>query len=166
MTNPYAPPQTAVLDIVDVREGVVPADRVTRLGASILDGLIAAAMVLIPFFVGAVLAPYIMGRTERTELAVIPACALGGCGLIAWIWKTYQGVAQNGQSIAKKMLGIKVVRRDGSPASVGRIFWLRNVVNSLLGMIPLYGFVDALFIFADSRECLHDKLADTKVIKA
>ena len=36
-----------------------------------------------------------------------------------------------GQSIAKKMLGIKVVRTDGSPVSLGRLIWLRNVVNGL-----------------------------------
>jgi uncharacterized RDD family membrane protein YckC len=64
------------------------------------------------------------------------------------------------------MLGIKVVRTDGSPASVGRIFWLRNVVNGLIGIVPLYGLVDVLFIFSESRQCLHDKIADTAVVKA
>jgi uncharacterized RDD family membrane protein YckC len=75
-------------------------------------------------------------------------------------------VSQNGQSIAKKVLGIKVVRADGSYATLSRIFWLRNVVNGLLGIVPLYGIVDALFIFAEQRQCLHDKLADTIVVKA
>jgi uncharacterized RDD family membrane protein YckC len=64
------------------------------------------------------------------------------------------------------MLGIKVVRTDGSPASLGRIFWLRNVVNGLMGLLPLYQFIDWLFIFGESRQCLHDKLADTMVVKA
>ena len=72
----------------------------------------------------------------------------------------------NGQSIGKKLLGIKVVRTDGSPASLGRLIWLRNVVNGLIGIIPLYGIIDALFIFGESRQCLHDKIADTIVIKA
>ena len=40
------------------------------------------------------------------------------------------------------------------------------VVNGLLGIIPLYGLIDPLFIFSESRQCLHDKLADTIVIKA
>ena len=90
-------------------------------------------------------------------------------GLIAWCWLTIKYVARNGQSIAKKLLHIKVVRRDGSRASVSRIFWLRNVVNTLIGMVPLLGIlytiVDALFIFAESRQCLHDKIADTIVVK-
>jgi hypothetical protein len=33
-------------------------------------------------------------------------------------------------------------------------------------MIPLFGIIDALFIFGDARQCLHDKIADTIVIKA
>jgi uncharacterized RDD family membrane protein YckC len=87
-----------------------------------------------------------------------------GCG--AWIWLNVLYVSRNGQSIAKKMLGIKVVRSDGSRASLGRIFWLRNVVNGLIGIIPPYGIVDILFIFSETRQCLHDKLADTVVVKA
>jgi uncharacterized RDD family membrane protein YckC len=75
-------------------------------------------------------------------------------------------VSRNGQSIGKKLLGIKVVRSDGSKASLGRIFLLRNVVNTLLGIIPLYGLVDALLIFGEARQCVHDKIADTIVIKA
>jgi len=58
------------------------------------------------------------------------------------------------------------VHSDGSRASLGRIIVLRNVLNSLLGIIPLYGFVDALLIFGDKRQCVHDKIADTIVIKA
>ena len=72
----------------------------------------------------------------------------------------------NGRSIAKKILTIKVVRSDGSPASLGRLIWLRNVVNWLISIIPLYGLIDSLFIFGESRQCLHDKIADTIVVKA
>jgi len=72
----------------------------------------------------------------------------------------------NGQTIGKKWLKIKVVRADGSPASLGRIFWLRNFVNGFLSLIPLYGIIDSLFIFSESRQCLHDKIADTIVVNA
>ena len=76
-------------------------------------------------------------------------------------------MSRNGQSIAKKWLDIKVVRTDGSPASLGRIFWLRNVVNGLINqLVPFYGLVDALLIFSDSRQCVHDKIADTIVVVA
>jgi len=60
---------------------------------------------------------------------------------------------------------------DGSDAGLARIFWMRNVVGIfLIGMIPVvgsfYGLIDPLFIFGDERRCLHDMIADTKVIEA
>jgi uncharacterized RDD family membrane protein YckC len=75
-------------------------------------------------------------------------------------------VRRNGQSIGKKLLNIKVVRTDGGPITLGRLFWLRNVVNGLISVVPLYGLIDVLFIFGENRQCLHDKLADSVVIKA
>ena len=87
-------------------------------------------------------------------------------GFAVWAWLNIRYVLQNGQSIGKKMLNIKVVMSDGSKASLGRIFWVRNVVNGLLSIVPLYGLIDVLFIFGMQRQCLHDKIADTIVVKA
>jgi uncharacterized RDD family membrane protein YckC len=87
-------------------------------------------------------------------------------GFVAWAWITLLLVARYGQTIAKRLLEIRVVRSDGSQASLGRIFWLRNVVNALLGIIPLYALVDLLLIFGERRQCIHDLLADTIVVKA
>jgi uncharacterized RDD family membrane protein YckC len=87
-------------------------------------------------------------------------------GAIAWAWITLLLVSRYGQTMAKRLLEIKVVRSDGSQASLGRIFWLRNVVNRLLGVIPLYSLVDVLWIFGEKRQCLHDLIADTIVVKA
>jgi uncharacterized RDD family membrane protein YckC len=169
--NPYAPPQAFVRDIVVETAGIAPADRGTRLAAAILDGIILAVMVYAPMMLMMFMAPFaIDGDGEVSQRGAMAMVLVGGglalVGCIAWAWLTIRYVLQNGQSIAKKMLGIKVVRRDGSPAGLGRIFWLRNVVNGLLGILPLYGLVDCLFIFAESRQCLHDKIADTIVVKA
>jgi uncharacterized RDD family membrane protein YckC len=168
MSNPYAPPQAAVLDVIDNRETATAADRGTRLGAAILDGIIAAAMLSVPMLIGFLVAvPMAIAGGDSTRTAAVSlSIGLGSIGFAVWCWLTYKYVRVNGQTIGKKLLGIKVVRRDGSPSTVGRIFWLRNVVNGLLGMIPMYGVIDGLFIFAESRQCLHDKLADTIVVKA
>ena len=89
---------------------------------------------------------------------------------VGWAVVTFRLVAANGLTVAKKLVGIKVVRSDGSRAPVARIFWLRNVVNSLISMIPLlgslYALIDMLFIFSERRQCLHDKIADTIVVDA
>jgi uncharacterized RDD family membrane protein YckC len=104
--------------------------------------------------------------TDRPPTISPIAGLLAFAGFIVWVVFTIMYVARNGQTIAKKWLGIKVVRTDGSQASLGRIFWLRNVVNALLGIIPLYGLIDVLLIFSDSRQCIHDKIADTIVVVA
>lgn len=169
MTNPYAPPRATVLDIADPNASLVPADRGTRLVATILDGIVIAVMVYMPFMVAAIMVGAI-GRATGIGKDVGPLFlgigSLGIVGFIAWCWLTIKYVRSNGQTIGKKILGIKVVRTDGSPISLGRIFWLRNVVNGLISIIPLYGIIDALFIFGESRQCVHDKIADTFVVKA
>jgi uncharacterized RDD family membrane protein YckC len=168
MTNPYAPPRAAVLDIADPHASAVPADRGTRLGATMLDGIIFAVMVYAPFtmaaMAGGAAGGVTGGGTARAILVVCVVVAL--VGVIAWCWLTIKYVKRNGQSIAKKLLAVKVVRTDGSAVSLGRVFWLRNIVNGLISIVPLYGLVDALFIFGESRQCLHDKIADTVVVKA
>jgi uncharacterized RDD family membrane protein YckC len=164
--NPYAPPKGAVRD-VDLSDSAEPADRGTRLVAAILDGLIAFAMIYLPALIVLIATGSFANPDQPPDdamLAIAGAVAL--VGAIAWIWLTIMFVARNGQTIAKKMLGIKVVRSDGSKASLGRIFWLRNVVNGLIGIIPLYQLIDYLFIFSEQRQCLHDKIADTIVVRA
>jgi uncharacterized RDD family membrane protein YckC len=112
--------------------------------------------------VGGIMAPSSDGGSN----AMVAAGVVAVVSFIVWCWLTITYMKRNGQSIAKKLLGIKVVRTDGSPVSLGRLFWLRNVVNGLISIVPLYGFVDGLFIFGESRQCLHDRLADTIVVKA
>jgi uncharacterized RDD family membrane protein YckC len=91
-------------------------------------------------------------------------------GWVAVVVITIVLVHRNGQTIGKKLVGIKVVRTNGARASLGRIFWLRNVVNGIPQVIPFVGYiymlVDHLFIFGDKRQCLHDKIADTIVVTA
>lgn len=170
--NPYAPPRADVRDVADADAPLTPADRGIRLAAAVLDGVIMLALIYGPVLLAAVLAGAWVGINPSTDTAIatnvvvstMGVAALGGFAL--WTWLTIRLVIANGQTIAKKLLSIRVVRSDGSPASLGRIFWLRNAATWLLSLVPLYGVVDALFIFGESRQCLHDKLADTIVIKA
>jgi uncharacterized RDD family membrane protein YckC len=87
-------------------------------------------------------------------------------GFVAWLWLTLKQMNETGQSLAKKYFNIKVVRSDGSPASLGNLIWKRNVLNWLISIIPLYGFIEVLFIFGEDRQCLHDRIADTIVVEA
>jgi uncharacterized RDD family membrane protein YckC len=169
MTNPYAPPQAGVDDISEPQAFAVPADRGTRLGAAILDSVLFVLAVYAPLMVAAFAGVRIGAAPEEAEQ--FERLAVGGAvvaliGLVIWAWFTLKYMARNSQSIAKKWLQIKVVRADGSRVSLGRLILLRNGVVWILSMIPLFSIVDALFIFGDARQCLHDKIADTIVVKA
>jgi uncharacterized RDD family membrane protein YckC len=134
--------------------------------AAILDGIIASMMIYVPALI--VLAA--TGSLEDPEPSDPTMLATAGLlcllGFIAWAWITALLVARYGQTMGKRVLEIRVVRSDGSQATLGRIFWLRNVVNILLGIIPLYSIIDVLLIFGVRRQCIHDLIADTIVVGA
>jgi RDD family len=98
-----------------------------------------------------------------------PGTIITVLALIVWCVITVWWVSANGQSIGKRLVGIKVVRKDGSRASFARIFLLRNVVNTVPALLPyvglLYQLVDPLLIYQESRQCIHDKIADTVVVR-
>jgi uncharacterized RDD family membrane protein YckC len=161
-----------------------PAERGARLLAATLDELILLAISL-PMIIGAMPAMVALvggavggeADVESLDTMSVLRAMVGGPGttitvlaLIAWCIITAWLVATNGQSIGKRLVGIKVVRTDGSRASFARIFLLRNVVNGLPNLLPyvgwLYQLIDPLLIYQESRQCLHDKIADTIVVRA
>ena len=165
MTNPYAPPSAAVSDVPDPAAGQTPAGRGVRLAAVIVDGIVVMVAVYVPIVVGLVASGLSPSETKAPG-ALLAGVVVAGVGFVLWAGFTIMYVSANGQTIAKKWLSIKVVRADGSRASLGRIFLLRNILNIALSLIPLYGIIDSLFIFSESRQCLHDKIADTIVVNA
>jgi uncharacterized RDD family membrane protein YckC len=93
--NPYAPPRASVQDVTN--SAATLAERGSRLGAHILDVIILLAMVYVPLLIG---------------LAVHQAMGglLAVAGFIAWCWLTILFILRNGQSIGKKIVGIKVIK--------------------------------------------------------
>ena len=168
MTNPYAPPSAAVSDVSDPDAGPTPASRGVRFAAVILDGVVVMMAVYVPIIVGVVSSGLVgsQGPPAEFPLEIAVGSGVAVLGFVLWVAFTIMYVNANGQTIAKKWLSIKVVRVDGTRAGLGRIFWLRNFINVALSLIPLYGIIDSLFIFSESRQCLHDKIADTIVVNA
>ena len=173
--NAYAPPKANVADVSPGDE-LTLASRLARLGAAILDGIIFGALVYTPLIFSGAMGAALADVARNNNPFAFWGVFASGAGVVAlvlaivWAVITFRFVAANGQTIAKKLVGIKVVRSDGSRATVARIFWLRNVVNGLISAIPLlggiYALIDMLFIFTERKQCLHDKLADTIVVNA
>ena len=72
-----------------------------------------------------------------------------------------------GQSIGKKLLGIKIVQNSTlqNGGFINNVL-LRVGLNSLLIAIPFYALIDILCIFRQDHRCLHDLIAGTVVVEA
>lgn len=77
-------------------------------------------------------------------------------------------LAKTGQSIGKKIVGIKIVDAYNYQAvPLTRIFLLRTVFFIILNFLtlPIITFIDAIFALGAKKQTLHDKIAKTIVIK-
>jgi uncharacterized RDD family membrane protein YckC len=164
--NPYAPPKAFVQDVPGEKGSVEPASRGSRFGAYLVDSLVPLLLIWLPLFWGGL---YDLGSYTFTPDRVSAGIWLfAAAATIALTVITIHLVRTNGQTLGKKALGIKVVRTSGDKASFARIFWLRNVVSILPSIVlgGLWTLIDSLFIFGESRQCVHDKIADTIVVNA
>ncbi|MBD1220402.1 RDD family protein [Acinetobacter seifertii] len=73
-----------------------------------------------------------------------------------------------GQSIGKKIVGIKIVDAEtNGKVNLTRVFLLRSIVFIILNLLfmPISTIIDYAFALGQKRQALHDKIARTKVIK-
>ncbi|MCP3104232.1 RDD family protein [Myxococcus sp. K15C18031901] len=133
------------------------APRRARLAANLVD---AAALVLPSLLLGVLRCLALPDEAPTKAPAVyIPAL------LVLFVQAAL--IRDTGASLGKRLLGIRVIRRDGLPAEVWRIALLRNALPmALCGYCVWFGLVDALFIVGEERRCLHDWVAGTRVVKA
>ncbi len=161
--SPYQPP---AIKMVDVDEGNFElAGRGTRFGANMIDQFLA----FLPLFI-------LITMLEKDTNAMVNAddfITFGVFGIFFFLWILGLSVVnmvllyQNGQTIGKRMLAIKVVRIDGSRVSLLRIIFLRFLPIVIISMVPIFSLVsiiDVLLIFQNSKRCLHDLIAETIVI--
>lgn len=133
------------------------ATRTQRFRAAIVDGFF---YIIICFIFGVA-----EGASEESpEIGAL--LILFGLGIGA-IFLTIQLTLLflSGQSIGKKVVGIRIMQMDGNPATSAQLFLLRGALMWLLNIIPFVYLIDVLFIFQDSRRCMHDLIAGTKVVQ-
>jgi hypothetical protein len=148
---------------------LLPADRGTRLGAQILDSLIFAAMVYLPFVVAMVASVGVASPTmlENDGAAGLRHRRVDRGRRLRGVVVAHDHIHEAQRTIDRQETGRHQGRaRRRFPSVGGRIIWLRNILNGFISIVPLYGLLDSLFIFGESRQCLHDKIADTIVINA
>lgn len=164
--NPYAAPVANIVDPSSFRDAddQLLAERVPRLGARLIDGFLAMVCASPAFFL-------IFDLEESGELTTMGAVAGGiaGAALLGLVVVNLVMLASRGQTIGKRAVGVAIVRTDGSPAELWRILLVRMLPLQVVQLVPLLGpivgLVDPLFIFRDDRRCIHDLIADTKVVQ-
>lgn len=140
-----------------------------RLLGAILDSFFAG----LTFVVGAVLAfglmsaGFISERAVRSEtlnldtINFLAALYLPFLGLALFQWNL---IATQGQTLAKMLLGMRIVTDGGHMPGLVQGVILRNWVRFALSFIPFFSLIDVLFIFGESRRCIHDYMAGTYVV--
>ena len=164
---------------------LTPADRLTRLFAVLIDSAIGVlcalpgALVLGSAFFQIVIDASRGLEPDFTDIEpgrLLLGMALIGLGTFSLLLVQIIMVSMRGQTIGKRLLGIRIVRNlDGSNPGFARAWLLRSLVVGLIGtlaalILPMLGnvfsIVNYAFIFRADRRCLHDLIADTKVVKA
>lgn len=160
--NPYAAPISRLEDFPT--HVLQLATRWSRLGAYLLD-ICAVGLLAI---VAAVVLPSLGNAGSRDIPPVFMAFVVLGFLVIMIVNIVF--LHKYGQTIGKRLVGIKVVQTNGLRCELWRFIFLRGLPIGILSNIPLFGalvgIVDTLMIFGQEQRCLHDLIANTIVVQA
>jgi uncharacterized RDD family membrane protein YckC len=164
--NPYAPPGATILEPAqpDDPGTAALAGRWLRLGGALIDGVINLVIILPMMYFGGFF-DY-LGKQPKPDTST--SLLWAAIGFAVFLLLQGYPLLADGQTWAKKWLGMKIVDLDGRKPEFLRLASLRYLPTQLIALIPMvgpfYSVVSALFIFGDERRCLHDWIAGTRVV--
>jgi uncharacterized RDD family membrane protein YckC len=147
-----------------------------RVGASLLDAMIVGVPLAIVFGIVYAALPKTTGLCVDgdNQTYVCDRLTTGASGLffLLWIaaslavWAVYfvRPMKQNGQTLGKKIAGVKIVRAsEPVPLGYGRV--IGRMFATYLSMLPCYlGLLWPLW--DDKKQTFHDKICDTIAVRA
>lgn len=162
----YKAPEATLVDENNTDE-IELAGRWYRLGGALIDGLVFFVLYMPVLMVMGIWETLMKGQQPNfiTSLLLAAVC------LVIFVLIHGYFLVTNGQTIGKKLLGTKIVSAETHQIlPLGKVMALRVVPIQLASLIPLVGpwlgLVDILFIFGKRKQCVHDMIAGTIVIKA
>jgi uncharacterized RDD family membrane protein YckC len=136
-----------------------------RVGAALLDGLIIWGLVLVALFLAAMLMLMSSGDGLGGGLSLLltlsTACAY-------YIGSMTRSGEHNGQTLGKQAAGIKVIRDDGQPITIGTVAAREILLKGALGYGTFgIGFlIDSIWPLGDrTNRALHDYPVKTHVVE-
>lgn len=169
--NPYSTPNSSVGREAD---DAPMASLVQRLGGGLVDVGLRVICLFAPLYMAGDF--HLLSESMRTEDMETLKRILSGREytatpilfsiLIAFdLWLLYK----DGQTIGKRMVGTRIVRTSGVRAGFIRIVGLREFLSRLLYIVPFVGpafmIIGHSMILLPQRRCMHDYIADTKVVR-
>lgn len=138
------------------------ASWIARVAASLVDTLLALAVGIIPLGIGAAMSGADDDGTARTGALILLLGYLLMLGVSIWNYVVRQG--KTGQTVGKKVLGIRLIKEaTGAPVGAGPAFG--RIFVHIIDQLPCY--VGYLWPLWDSKkQTFTDKLLATVVVKA
>ena len=132
-----------------------------RAAAAVVDALIAGALQgIIVFLFAGLLGLLLHGFDSDSFMMLCLAWLLSASvSVVYYVYFTAYG----GQTPGKMALRIKVVRTDSSPLTLGRAFYREVVSKFVSGIILGIGYL--MVAFDEKKQGLHDRMADTYVVR-
>jgi uncharacterized RDD family membrane protein YckC len=162
--NPYQAPRANVA-VQEEADAVELAGRGQRLGAAILDALIALVW-SVPLMLLLGVFDYAMRGRPLPWTLLLASTVIG---FIMFLAVHGFFLKRNGQTLGKKIVGIRISDLENNVPRFGKVIALRYMPIWGISLIPVVGpllsIVDVLFIFRSDRRCVHDLLAGTKVLR-
>ncbi len=156
--NPFESPVSNQLDRVS---HLRLASRWQRLSGKIIDAVLQALLGI----VGWVLVILLVSDAQFADVPVLSIVmsffSSTTIAIINWFL-----ISKYGQSIGKMMVGTRIVmEEDGSLPGFLNGVVLRSWIALALQAVPFFTLIDALWIFGDKVQCVHDLIAGTRVIQ-
>jgi len=146
-------------------DGTTWTDSVSDNGVTSNDPAAGGAVTQVGYGYGIAPSYQLSSKGKRFGALLLEALLVVVTLFIGWlIWSII--VWGKGQTPAKSILKMRVLKADtGRAATTGEMAIRELVGKWLLGVIPLYSLIDAIFVLIDERsQGLHDKIAGTVVI--
>jgi uncharacterized RDD family membrane protein YckC len=137
-----------------------------RLAAALVDSVIVGIAALVPgFIVGIVFGICMVAAPEevRYGLRQLSSVVSGLSGaLLAIGYYGYFESQQNGETLGRKALGIRLITESGLPITFGKSA-LRHLCRYLSGLILSIGYF--IQVGSAKRQALHDSMTGTLVVR-
>ena len=132
-----------------------------RAAAAFVDALISGALQGIILFLFAGLLSLLLHGYDGDSIVMVCLAWLlsGSISVVYYVYFTAFG----GQTPGKMALRIKVIRTDSSSLTLGRAFYRETLCKFVSGIILGIGYL--MVVFDDKKQGLHDRMADTYVVR-